>query len=185
MRDRSRAFTLVELLTVMAVIAILAGLTLSTVGYVQKRAARSRTESEIQALEGALEAYKADNGTYPRDSATDTLNPRTAVTPSNYAAAAKFVYGELAGDRDWDRVTDDGATRYFEFRPEMLSPTNSKSKVNYIVDPFGFCYGYSTVGSLATSGSSATEAGYNPTFDLWSTGGQTSTSGTVRWISNW
>ncbi len=61
------AFTLIELIVVTAVIIILTGLVLSTVGYVQKKAARSRAETEIAAMSAACENYKADNGTYPRD----------------------------------------------------------------------------------------------------------------------
>ena len=43
------AFTIVELLVAIAIIIILAGLILSTVGYVQKKGARSRAEAEIAA----------------------------------------------------------------------------------------------------------------------------------------
>src|SRR5205085_2122538 len=71
MRERTytirRAFTLIELLVVISIIVILAGLILSTVGYVQKKGARSRAEAEIAAISAALESYKADNGIYPRD----------------------------------------------------------------------------------------------------------------------
>ena len=85
MRERTytirRAFTLIELLVVISIIIILAGLILSTVGYVQKKGARSRAEAEIAAISAALESYKADNGIYPRDttnSTTDNLNARTS-----------------------------------------------------------------------------------------------------------
>ena len=56
---------------------MLAGLVLSTVGYVQKKGARSRAETEIAAMSAACESYKADNGIYPRDLRNldaDTLN---------------------------------------------------------------------------------------------------------------
>jgi len=43
------AFTLIELLVVIAIIIVLSGLILSTVGYVQKKGARSRAETEIAA----------------------------------------------------------------------------------------------------------------------------------------
>ena len=54
-----------ELIIVIAIIAILAALILSTAGYVQKKGASSRAETEIAALTVALENYKADNGDYP------------------------------------------------------------------------------------------------------------------------
>src|SRR5438045_9545936 len=78
MRERTytirRAFTLIELLIVISIIIILAGLILSTVGYVQKKGARSRAEAEIAAMSAALESYKADNGIYPRDPTNSTTN---------------------------------------------------------------------------------------------------------------
>ena len=61
----TRAFTLIELLVVIAIIAILAGLLLNTAGYIQKKGAMSRAETEMAALTVALENYKADNGDYP------------------------------------------------------------------------------------------------------------------------
>ena len=64
------AFTVVELLIVMAIILVLAGLILATSNYVQKKGYRSRAEAEIAAISAALENYKADNGVYP--SAPDT-----------------------------------------------------------------------------------------------------------------
>ena len=63
-------FTLIELLVVVTIIAILAGLTLSTMGYVQKKGARSRAEAEVAALSAAIDAYKLDMGDYP---ATNSL----------------------------------------------------------------------------------------------------------------
>src|SRR2546428_9317084 len=60
------AFTIIELLVVIAIIIILASLILSTVGYVQKKGARSRAEAEIAAMSAALESYKADNCIYPQ-----------------------------------------------------------------------------------------------------------------------
>src|SRR6266540_5488503 len=60
------AFTLIELIVVVTVIVILVGLILSTVGYVQKKGARARAETEIAAMSAACENYKADNGVYAR-----------------------------------------------------------------------------------------------------------------------
>ena len=98
-RKKTQAFTLIELLTVMVVIAILAGLILSISGFVQKKAATSRAEAEIAALSAACENYKADNGIYPRyANSTDKLDPRTSGNPSAYAAASLYLYGQLSGD---------------------------------------------------------------------------------------
>src|SRR5881398_3767320 len=76
---RCNAFTLIELVLVVGIIIVLAGLVLSTVGYARKKGARSRAETEIAAISAACEDYKADNGVYPRTSTTDTF---TAVNVS-------------------------------------------------------------------------------------------------------
>ncbi|MGI8437480.1 MAG: type II secretion system protein [Chthoniobacterales bacterium] len=166
----------------MAIIIVLAGLILATSGYVQEKSKRSRTEAEIAAMSAALESYKADNGVYPSDSATDGLSPTAAAPPAS--AGGKFLYGELAGDRNFDRTTDPNAKSYFAFRPNMLEPgPPSSGPVTAIRDPFGNSYGYST---MKASNSNAT-AGFNPTFDLWSTAGTQGAGAPdqAKWIKSW
>jgi type II secretory pathway pseudopilin PulG len=203
------AFTLIELLVVIAIIIVLAGLVLSTVGYVQKKGARSRAETEIAAMSAACESYKADNGVYPRplsttpNSTTDVLDARTMGDPTttNYTAASLVLYRALSGDRNLDRIVDtadesldiDGSTlgtpltqlpsSYYTFKPNQLSPTDGQTvPVQYVRDPFGNSYGYSTANQAASG------TGYNPTFDLWSTGGTISAVNPPdqsQWIKNW
>ena len=65
---RHDAFTLIELLTVIAIILVLAGLLLHIAGSANYKSSLARAQAEIQAISTALESYKADNGTYPRNS---------------------------------------------------------------------------------------------------------------------
>src|SRR5947208_15358176 len=98
------AFTLIELIVVTAVIIILTGLVLSTVGYVQKKGARARAETEIAAISAACESYKADNGIYPTDaSTTEQLNSTTSFNPTNYQSASLYLYKKLSGDTTGNR----------------------------------------------------------------------------------
>src|SRR6266513_2040811 len=106
---RQRAFTLLEVLVVITIMIILAGLVLSTFGYMQKKGARARAESEIAAMSAACESYKADNAIYPRDptlnTATDTLDARAlgdSTTPA-YKTASLVLYRALSGDTNLDR----------------------------------------------------------------------------------
>jgi general secretion pathway protein G len=180
--EARRAFTLIELIVVIAIIIILAGLILSTVGYVQKKGARSRAETEIAAMSAACESYKADNGIYPRNGVTDGLNAQTSGDPTTYQAASFCLYNSLFGATNGSRNPDSGARSYFVFKPNMLSPADQNQNVQYIRDPFGNSYGYSTM--MAATGN----GGYNPTFDLWSTAGVISTSNPPdqsQWIKNW
>ena len=162
-----------ELLVVMAIILVLAGLILATSGYVQTKGKRSRAEAEIAAISAALENYKADNGIYPRDARTDALKSR-APDPTTYAPASLYLYDQLAGAIDGSRIPT--AKSYFTFKPNQLSPTDQTQNVTFIRDPFGNSYGYSTAYQLSSGD------GYNPTFDLWSTANE---ADQARWIKNW
>src|SRR5207249_6494661 len=175
----SAAFTLIELIVVTTVIIILTGLVLSTVGYVQKKGARARAETEIAAMAAACESYKADNGIYPTDaSTTEQLNSTTSVNPVNYQSSSLYLYKQLSGDATGNRQPS--GKSYFAFQPNMLLPAPpSTATVIAIRDPFGNSYGYST--RMAATGS----GGYNPTFDLWSTAGGTTANDVAGWIKNW
>ena len=234
---RRSGFTLVELLTVMAIIAILAGLILSISGYASKKAATSRAQSEIQAISTACESYKADNGTYPcqplavsgsipatttgfpHNVPSDSLDPR--VTGSSaygaglaYTNASLELYEALTSDLSLSGTGGGPGTKNYIAdmrqdvwgRSNMSSPVSGSNQVEYISDPFGNCYGYSTANatSIASGTSSVTgqsiasgsAPGYNPTFDLWSTAGNTTSPYTgsqagqpgdpsLGWVKNW
>jgi type II secretory pathway pseudopilin PulG len=185
------AFTLIELLVVIAIIIVLAGLVLSIVGYVQKKGARSRAETEIAAMSAACESYKADNGIYPQDAATDSLDARATGDPMAYETASLYLYNALFGATNGSRTPNTGARSYFVFKPNMLSPADQNQNVLYIRDPFGNSYGYSTAYQHDVDQGNAPTHGYNSTFDLWSTAGLTAAPGgtpdtvTPQWIKNW
>jgi prepilin-type N-terminal cleavage/methylation domain-containing protein len=164
-KTHSEAFTLLEMLTVIAVIAILAGLVLQVGGYATRKAALSRATGEIHMLASGCESYKSDNGGYPRDiatstggnSLTDVISPKQHFIPTDsvYAASSLFLYKELTGDKKGagttpDGVPDEGEQRYIkEMEPRILNskkdPTSKRIlEVRYLQDPFGFPYAYST-----------------------------------------
>ena len=177
------AFTLIELIVVVSIIAVLGALVLSTAGYARKKGARARAETEIAAMSAACENYKADNGVYPANSDTNALNAQTSVDPSAYQAASLYLYNALFGATAGSRTPNTGARSYFVFKPNMLFPADQTQTVQYIQDPFGYSYGYSTIDNPVAN--SNPTPGYNPTFDLWSTGGGTTTSDVPKWIKNW
>jgi len=64
-RTARRGFTLVELLVVIVIIGILAGLVVGLSGTASRKMRESRTRAELAAIETAIEAYKAKFGHYP------------------------------------------------------------------------------------------------------------------------
>jgi type II secretory pathway pseudopilin PulG len=198
-KRRYNAFTLIELVLVVGIITVLAGLVLSTVGYARKKGARARAETEIAAISAACENYKADNSIYPRGPATsmtvgsgtipanvtDNLNaqtngdPTSSITPT-YGQTSLYLYTQLSGDLVGNQQAT--AKSYFAFKPQMLS-TDSNGYVTAIKDPFGNSYGYSTANQANPA------QGYNPTFDLWTTCTLTNSPPSAadqnQWIKNW
>jgi general secretion pathway protein G len=112
---RRGAFTLIELLVVVCIVAILAGLVLSTLGYVNKKGAASRAHSEVAALSAAIDNYKIDYGSYP--SSNNLYTELTAGGPVNT-----------------NKV-------YFEPTPSMV---NTNSATRSFQDPYGNSYNYET-----------------------------------------
>lgn len=192
------AFTLLELLTVIAIILILVGISVGTYGYANNKAARSRAEAEIRALAAACENFKTDNGEYPRvlpgqDPANqwgpDKIDPRTmigvaSVDPqgnpnSTYVEANTRLYEllsglSLQGAQLMDTSTPPVALKsYFTFKPNQLKRSSS-GQVLFVSDPWGSPYGYSTArffdSNIASSGTAT--RGFNPTIDIWSTSGR-------------
>ncbi|MBS0658641.1 MAG: hypothetical protein JSR82_10405 [Verrucomicrobia bacterium] len=212
LRRSNSAFTLVELLTVIAVIIILIGITVGTYSYANNRAARSRAESEVRALTAACESYKVDNGEYPRrpgDTAgeSDSLDAATGTGlagPSSsplangpYENSSLLLYRLLSG-RDANGNAVSGARSYFEFKAAQLGGTKDSTgtvtNVRFLKDPWGYSYGYSTARFYDTTVSPTPVSrprGYNPTVDLWSTGGRkaadysTAVRANQLWIKNW
>ena len=74
------AFTLVEIMVVVAVIGILAGIVLAAAGGVQKKAARDQTKAEIKTIGVALERFKTTHGAYPAMSGNFSTNFYASLT---------------------------------------------------------------------------------------------------------
>ena len=64
-QDTRYAFTIVEVLAVISIMALLAALVIGLQGRVKGKAEESRLMTEMAGIELALENYKAANGNYP------------------------------------------------------------------------------------------------------------------------
>lgn len=97
---RIRGFTLVEVAVVVAVIAILASLSVMAFNQVQKQSRDGKRKADITALQTLFEKYYQTNGKYPRSvyptgSAGDIL--LTWTTPSQLEAVVGKI-GDTFGD---------------------------------------------------------------------------------------
>jgi len=157
--EQSRAaFTLIELLAVITIIGILAGLTLGAAGAVRRHGATSTAKAEVAALQAACDRYFADNSIYP----IGTASPTTVTAP----AGGTVLFTNLLGSATLTAVPT--SKRYFEPKPAMVFTNTSP---NYFIDPWGYAYGYNSDGTNAPL--------------IWSTAGQTTSAGTNKWITSW
>ena len=65
LQNKSKGFTIVELLIVIVVIGILATLVIVTFTGIQQKARDSKRKTDIGAVQAALESYYSSNNTYP------------------------------------------------------------------------------------------------------------------------
>jgi prepilin-type N-terminal cleavage/methylation domain-containing protein len=73
---RARGFTLIEMLVVIGIILVLAGLLLPAITGAYKKAHRAAMAMDLQAVGAALDAYKRDFGDYPRVHTDPGLTPQ-------------------------------------------------------------------------------------------------------------
>jgi prepilin-type N-terminal cleavage/methylation domain-containing protein len=194
---RLDSFTLIELLTVIAIIVILAALTLTAGEGVMNQAARGRAKTEMHGYSAALESYKTDNGIYPPAytfGGTNTYSTTDPLLNTNYIAASQILYQALSGKTNYTDLPNPQAKYYASFKMNQLGNGNANRGTTgagstYVEDPFGYAYGYYT-GDPQASGTNPQL--YPPVagtgfYDLWSTGGSTtsSTTYTNSWIVNW
>jgi len=125
-----KAFTLIELLIVVAIIAILALIAVPNFLEAQTRAKVSRVYADMRSVATAIEAYRLDYEDYP-----NSLTPEPLTTPISYIAVLpqdafqtyetrqvvkatfEYVKRDLAAGRNDNMLKD-----YFEFTPPYLDP---------------------------------------------------------------
>ena len=65
MKQRERAFTLIELMVVIIIIGILLGILFTGWNYINEQQASKKAKLEVVGLKNAVDEYLADYGEYP------------------------------------------------------------------------------------------------------------------------
>lgn len=167
------AFTLIELMAVITIIVILAGLVVAGMGFVTERQAKEKARVQIALLSKALEDYKLDNGNYP--ASTDTA---TGIGQSQELFKALYYDSDLDGQSAGSGASSGDQDQKF-YLSDLDPATNKQgwtsgtaAATTKIVDPWGNEYRYRSafaapVGNSAPGANASTQ---NPDFDLWSSG---------------
>lgn len=117
LRHLKKAFTLIELLIVVAIIAILAAIAVPNFLEAQVRAKVSRVKADLRTIATALESYAVDYNQYPLNDGIFNVIPIDLSTPVAYIATVRFldpftdkeldpVYGELIRFYTYTRIVE-------------------------------------------------------------------------------
>jgi general secretion pathway protein G len=102
MKRRNEAgFTLIELMVVVVIIGILAGLIVPRIMGSDDKAREAKTKMQIESLETALKMYKLDNGSYPTtEQGLKALveTPTAGNLPKNWRQGGYLEKGKVPKD---------------------------------------------------------------------------------------
>lgn len=154
---KHRYFTLVELLTVIAVIAILAGIAIPVVVGMQSKGRETSARADMNAIKMALTQFKSDYSVWPQVSPDATLTGsgdlliETPFAPASSLAKSEEAYDNLTEALTWNKVdstspaTPDSTfgnlkkRRYLDPPAKTVETKNPKTGY-YKLDPWGRRY---------------------------------------------
>ncbi|HTI97676.1 MAG TPA: CopG family antitoxin [Dongiaceae bacterium] len=167
----SAAFTLVELLVVITIIGIIAGLTVGLAGVAVKKSKISRVKAEMEKLSTAIKTYQSKKGYFPPD------NPNNTLTNALYYELAgtvnnQQIYTTLDSQ---DTITNTTAiptlSTYCGVGGLANSSTGSKDSDNFTAE--SFLSNFKSTEFLTTTNGvklfkvSGDAPGTQPTFNTW------------------
>ena len=153
--SKNKAFSLIEIITVISIITILAGLTIGAIRYVNSSARANRAKVEISALESAVSDYVLDFGEPPVGE--DNINSLPSGT------GARRLYEALI----------DGTKIYIQLKENQIGGEQGN---RFIQDPYGNPYGYNSSKEPNLNPNA-------PEVSLWSSAGNSANK--EKWIKNW
>ena len=144
---RQRAFTLLELVTVIAIIAMLTGLAIGAGRRASAASHGARAKTELAVLAAALENYQRMYGDYPRTDDTAVLlqslvGHRDAlghlIAARSLIEVARFTTGESRDPfTDAAAVLVDPWDRPYRYSYKTQEPWNNASYILYSIGPDG------------------------------------------------
>lgn len=173
------AFTVIEMLVVISVISILAGILLPAIHTAQKKAKIAKTQAMIDSINIALKQYRTDFGAYP-PADIPGVTGETSAECVYYYTAANFIAGTATNSLEIS------AGPYMEFRQkdkkstartaDMLGDGTANDTLFQVIDSWGNPLIYTKPGTNNPS-----------SFDLYSFGpnGTAGGSPTDDDIKNW
>ncbi|MBN1473951.1 MAG: type II secretion system major pseudopilin GspG [Syntrophaceae bacterium] len=103
-KKREHGFTLIELMVVIVILGVLAGLIIPRVMGRPDEARQAKAKIQMESMETALKLYKLDNGNYPTtEQGLKALveAPTVGILPRNWRAGGYLEKGRVPKD-PWD-----------------------------------------------------------------------------------
>ncbi len=190
-RRSERGFSLIELLIVVSIIAVLAAMVMAASAAIQAKMVRNRTVAFLAEIQGGLDNYKIDHGTYPINPAEN----RDAAAMDGAHILYKYLSGDFDLDGEFDTDEPDNKI-YVEGLDYKMSQKQAKGTVALnsggqfvAIDPYGNLIRYLCDPPNRIVGGKVEIRTLNPTYDLWSLGGavpdKEDLENKSKWITNW
>lgn len=168
-QGHSRGFSMIELMVVVGVIVILAGILIGSLPGIQARVNRNKVEAFLAELENGLSKYQIDHGNYP-------INEPSGDRDASGIEGSKVLYKNLSGDYNLDGKVDFEQNEKV-YVPKLDYESNKESKearsliINgdfMVIDSYGDPVRYLAQPPNLQGRPRTTR---NPTYDLWSIAG--------------
>lgn len=166
-------FSMIELMTVIGIMVVLAGILIGSLPGIQSRVNRQKVETFLGELESGLSVYQIDNGIYPQ-------NPPSGDRDSSGVEGSHVLYKHLSGDWNLDGEVDSKVTgdskdeKVYVQRLAMAQNRDSKDPratdiggLMRVIDSYGNPIRYLAEAPNLAPGDRNQEM-RNPTYDLWS-----------------
>ncbi|MEM7697515.1 MAG: prepilin-type N-terminal cleavage/methylation domain-containing protein [Verrucomicrobiota bacterium] len=190
-RCRQAGFSLIELMVVIGIILLLAGLLVAALPGIQGQISRSKTKAFLAEIANGLSKYELEHGIYPQNPPSGGDRDTAGVDGS------VVLYKHLSGDfnEDGEIDFDENETVYvprldFDSNRESSNPRSDFVNGDYrLIDPFGQEVRYlAEPPNLEELGRERSTI--NPTYDLWSIvdtdpGTEDDPAVQARHITNW
>ncbi len=168
----SRGFSLIELMVVVGIMVVLAGLLIGSLPGIQTRVNRGKVEAFIAELESGLSRYQIDNGSYPQNPPTGTS---ADARDTSGIEGARVLYRHLSGDWEQTGSAVDDKNKDEKIYVNKLDYEGNKNSKEpraisiggefMVVDSYGNPIRYLAQPPNIPENERKT---YNPTYDIWS-----------------
>jgi prepilin-type N-terminal cleavage/methylation domain-containing protein len=164
---RTAGFSMIELMVVVGIMVVLAGLLIASLPGIQSRINRGKVETFIAELESGLSKYQIDHGSYP-------LNEPTGDRDKAGIEGAAVLYKHLSGDWDLNGEVDFAQNEKvyvpkidYVSQREAREPRSMSIGGRYmVIDSYSNPIRY--LAQVPNLGPNEKRETYNPTYDIWS-----------------